>query len=318
VPQEGQTKEQIISERIAPVIEAAAERIHYAEGRRQNFVTIGGVLLAAAVAIFTFAWSAIDLLIIRYSATFGAVAMFAVGFVVIWVFGQQTNRYPWTSATKTWKWFYRDALPAWDKFTISSWSYIPWAWKCSAPRVMAEYESQLATFKTRMMQLSDDSENLSQDLEQLYVLHVNEGYKNLHLTYLRSLLDFGIYVIIIAIVLGALFGWHLETEALKIREFSLGASGYSQKLETRLVVSPLSTQSQYIGRATLSNKGTVAISIGELVARDKNNWELPLSDVTYFDRPSQIQPNTAADFNFSFETPSYVAGQIRSLQIETK
>jgi hypothetical protein len=319
VPQkEDRPDDRTISDRIAPVLEAAAERIHYAEGRRANYVTMGGALLAAAITIFPFAWSAIDLLVLRWSATFGAAAMFIVGLAAIWVFGQQTNRYPWTSATKTWKWFYRDALPAWDKFKTPWLAYFPIFWRRTGPRVKAEYENQLSEFKTRMAQLKDDRANADQDLEQLYVLHINEGYKNLHLTHLRSLLNRGIYLILVGIVAGALYGWHLQTDALKTREFHADGTGYSQKVEIKLVVSPLSAQSEFIGHATLSNIGPTPIGVGDLIARDAEGWSLPLSNVAFFEHPDNIEANAVVDFGFSFEMPRQVADRIRSLQIDVK
>jgi hypothetical protein len=304
-----------ISERLAPVIEAAAERIHYAESRRTNYSTMGGVLVAAAITIFTFAWSSIDWLTLRWSATFAAIAMFAVGTATIWLFGRQTNRYPYTPATKTWKWFYRDALSNWTAFKVPWVSYLPGFWKGTGTRIRSQYDVQLPEFKARMHKLTDERENANQDIEQLYSLHINEGYKNLYLSHLRSLFNLGIWVIAIAIVAGAVVGGYFERRELAIRQFVREDAGYSEKVEIKLVVSPLSPQAEFIGLATISNTGTVPIALGDLSARDENDWNLPLSNVIYFDRAEQVPPNTTLTFHFSFEAAEGVAKRIHSLQV---
>ena len=56
----------VISTRLAPVITAAAERIHYAEARRANYSVMAGALIAAGIAIFTFAFGTTDMQWMRF------------------------------------------------------------------------------------------------------------------------------------------------------------------------------------------------------------------------------------------------------------
>ncbi|MDQ7250320.1 hypothetical protein [Dongia sedimenti] len=107
----------------------------------------------------------------------------------------------------------------------------------------------------------------------------------------------GIYLISASIVAGCLFGWYLETEALKVREFRVDGSGVSQQVEIKPVVSPLSAQSEFVGRAKVANTGTAALAVGDLVAHDQDNWHLPLQNVVFYSHPDEVQANTVAEFN---------------------
>ncbi len=112
------------------------------------------------------------------------------GVVVLVIYGRQTNwNYPFKPFTKTWKHFYRDAIPG------AGDPKVPW------------YAGQSASFKTtsehsfadlfpgylsRTLSLRGSATDLSQDIAQSYVLHWNEMYKNRFLTSLRKVLVVGI------------------------------------------------------------------------------------------------------------------------------
>jgi hypothetical protein len=172
-------------EELAPIMSAASERIHYAEGRRTNFSVIAAGLVAGGIAMLTFSLGNIELAVIRYPVLAAASWLFLSGVAVIVVYSLQTNRYPFTAATKTWKWFYRNALPRQAVFDLPWWSYFRFG--NEKARIKAEYDQQLPEFVASLDRLNDESISLQQDIEQLCVLHINEKYKNLQLTHLRKL-----------------------------------------------------------------------------------------------------------------------------------
>ena len=103
------------------MISAVADRIHYAEGRRTNFTVVAGALLAGGVAVLTFVLDKNLSNALNNFALSASIGSIALGLLLLIVYERQTNRYPWTSATDTWKWFYRDALPDQQKFD--------WTWR---------------------------------------------------------------------------------------------------------------------------------------------------------------------------------------------
>jgi hypothetical protein len=57
----------------------------------------------------------------------------------------------------------------------------------------AEFNSQWRDFKNRQIEgLTDLRVSTYQDLEQVYLLHVNERYKNLFLSQSRSVINYGL------------------------------------------------------------------------------------------------------------------------------
>ncbi|KQU89465.1 hypothetical protein ASD00_26790 [Ensifer sp. Root31] len=196
---------------LLPVLQAVAERIHYAETRRSNFTVIAGVLLAGGVALLgLIAGKRIDA-VLAYPLWVSAISFTILGIVIFVAYARQTNLYPWTSATRTWKWFYRDALPDEKAFSSSIASNVYVSTK-ERTRAQSEYNRQLPLFMDRLSDLSDDKVNHEQDQEQLYVLHINEKYKNLYLSGLRSILNRGVLAwvtfSIIALAVGAYQDYH--------------------------------------------------------------------------------------------------------------
>lgn len=279
-----------VAERIKPVMDAVTERIHYAETRRTNYSVMAGVLVAAGITILTFALGAIDSTIVRFAAVFAAIAMVGTGLVVIWVFGQQTNRYPFTSATKTWKWFYRDALDNSGRFEISPWRYI--AWGKSKLRVEGEYARQLPLFKANMLKLSDGDVSMDQDIQQLYTLHVTEYYKNIFLKHLRVIFNRGLIVIVAAAAAGSAFGWHSDLRAHEIKSYALVAGQVHQSLRSRLLSSPISSDAVFVVEAKVRNGSKRALTWQSMIAVDEHGWPLPI-EVTYpLDQPTVIAAGT--------------------------
>src|SRR3546814_284894 len=190
---------------LTPVLEAVSERIHYAETRRSNFTVIAGVLLAGGVALLgRIAGKQMDA-VMAYPLWASAFSFVILGISLFVVYARQTNLYPWTSATSTWKWFYRDALPDQNAFSSKFISNIFVTTKERA-RVQAEYNRQLPLFRQKISCLTDLEKDREQDEQQLYVLHLNEKYKNQYLTDLRKILNVGFLVWLIASVLSLAVG----------------------------------------------------------------------------------------------------------------
>src|SRR5208283_4331809 len=84
---------------------------------------IAGVLFAAGVALLTIGSSQSGVLWLWYGALGGALSTLVTAGALFWVYSVQTNRYPFTGATRAWKWFYRDALPTQTSFDLPWYSY---------------------------------------------------------------------------------------------------------------------------------------------------------------------------------------------------
>lgn len=305
-----------VAERIKPVMDAVTERIHYAESRRTNYSVMAGVLVAAGITILTFALGAIDSTIIRFAAVFAAVAMVGTGLVVIWVFGQQTNRYPFTSATKTWKWFYRDALDNSGAFEISPWRYV--AWGKSKARVEGEYSRQLPLFKTNMLKLSDADVSVDQDIQQLYTLHVTEYYKNIFLKHLRVIFNRGLIVIVVAAAAGSAFGWNSDQRAHEIKSYALVTGQVKQSLRSRLLSSPISSDAVFVVEAKVKNGSKQAVTWQTMVAVDEHGWPLPIEATYPLGHPPDIAPGTEQLVVANVKMRRDVAEAVRGFRVRLK
>lgn len=312
MPETPKDQANVISSRLAPVIAAAAERIHYAEARRANYSVMAGALIAAGIAIFTFALGTIDTQWMRFGAVSGSLSMIVLGAVILYVFGKQTNRYPFTSATNTWKWFYRDALPDQSAFDLKMWQ----PWKSQKKRVEKAYAEQLPKFKETMLKLSDGEADLDQDIQQAYVLHINEKYKNFYLGQLRSIFNSGLVVIAFLMIAGGLVGVWYETGSHKTVSSSFSNSAWTYKTEYRLVSSPTSGTAEWVVRISISNKTDWPLSMRRLHVRDDGGWLLPV-DITYATAmPHSIAPRQTAVLFAAVKTSAAVREAVASMDVD--
>jgi hypothetical protein len=176
-------------------------RIFYAETRRGSFATAGVAILASGVALLLGALSNQDS--IHFRPAFWALLALAVGsmvtgVMVLLIYSGQTNfDYPFKKATSTWKWFYRDAIPGTTRIPV------PWhTIQLSQSRAAAEkvFSDEWEPFVNRYLDLTDIRVNALQDLQQVYVLHVNEFYKNKFLTQIRRVMTAGLIATAIATI----------------------------------------------------------------------------------------------------------------------
>jgi hypothetical protein len=180
-----------LEEMLPALIEHRTGRIEYAESRRTSFAVFGGVLLAAGVAgLVQLAKGGYP-----YFPTFlGLVcfcgALIVLGGLVLALYARQTNwAYPFKEGTSTWKWFYRDGVPETAE-AREPWHLLPS--ESRHERGVKAVEEGSTPFYKRTLTLADSRIAAAQDLEQLYVLHWNDFYKNLFLTHLRKVVIWGL------------------------------------------------------------------------------------------------------------------------------
>lgn len=259
---------------LSEVIAAVAERIHYAEGRRTNFSVVAGALLAGGVAILTFipdkhlSHSLADA---AFCASIGAILL---GLLLLIVFARQTNRYPWTAATNTWKWFYRDALPDQAEFD--------WTWRdvlnprVEKKRLQAAFGRQLPQFEANIQKLRDPKISIDQDIQQLYVLHINDKFKNAHLSQLRTILFRGLFIVAFISGIGAWIG-HCEDHrrtAPHIKEMRVGAIELSTRWR---FVTSTDESGLVLATVKIINRGSKAVELPRWNFIDAQGAPVPAS-----------------------------------------
>ena len=303
-----------ISENIAPVIEAVAERIHYAEGRRVNYTVMAVALIAGGISVLVFAFGSIGEMWLKYSALTASVGFILVGLFVIYTYGRQTNQYPYTSATKTWKWFYRDALPNKDAFALKTFE-LPASRKS---RITAAYSAQLPVFKAQIATLTSDELNADQNIEQLYSLHVNELYKNAYLSRLRTIFNWGLIGTILAAFISGIWGEYLEAQASTLQTETYSGRGWSQRVEYRLISEPLADWADVAIHVAVTNNSEKPISVSGLVVRDSSGWPLPVEVKFQRPFPPNIAPRARGDAYASIHATRAVWRERASLKAELK
>lgn len=264
---------------LAEVISATAERIHYAEGRRTNFTVVAGALLAGGVAILTFIPDkrlSNALADFALGASMGSIAL---GLLLLIIFARQTNRYPWTSATNTWKWFYRDALPNQRAFD--------WTWRdvlnpsAEKKRLQSEFALQLPLFEATIKRLDDPAVSLAQDVQQLYVLHINDKFKNSHLSQLRTILSRGLKVVAFFALVCGFWGWREDSlrtapHTTHVRQSALELSTFWR------FVSPDEDDGLVLATVTVANHRATPVQLPRWTFVDERGTPVPAvaSDTT--------------------------------------
>lgn len=269
------------------MISAVADRIHYAEARRTNFTVLAGVLVAGGVALLTFILDKNLPRVVSYPILIGSIESIILGIILLLAFARQTNRYPWTAATKTWKWFYRDALPDQGKFDLS-WKSL-FRFGSEKTKLQGEYNRQLPIFSEKMKSLEDFDLSLDQDMQQLYVLHINEKFKNVHLTQLRSIMEWGVFLIALSAMVSAFVGWKSDERNSEGRVVSVRSNGIVIDAKWRLVSSS-SIEGPIIIDATLQNTSPYAVSLPRWVAKGAGNVEIPVSRKSTEDGKASVRP----------------------------
>jgi hypothetical protein len=296
-------EEQQLQEDLRDVIHATADRIHYAEGRRGSFAAIAGGLIAAGVAGVPLSFIQSMPHWLAAAILFGALAAILLGIVLLWFYASQVNKYPFTSATKTWKWFYRDALPNESEFHLKWSSYFFWTWKKEKDRVKTQYNSQLDPFKKNLGELTDFKKSLDQDMQQLYTLHINEKYKNAFLTHLRKTLNYGLCSVLIVTLLVGL-GVYIHSPKLVLASRGVVVPGERYSAIWRPLDSPDEECCLWLLNVTVDNQTTVSVT-NTISVVDPNGMAVPFKIVS-MSGESSVAPKHMASASFVVHTPKEI------------
>lgn len=274
---------------ISAILPAVAERIHYAEGRRTNFTVVAGALLAGGVAVLTFIPGKNLGKALEYMASSASIGSIGLGLLLLIVFARQTNRYPWTAATNTWKWFYRDALPDQKAFD-PTWLDLFQA-RAEKKRLQAAFNQQLPIFESKMESLKDARTSFGQDVQQLYVLHINEKFKNVHLSQLRTILSRGVATVaVLSLALGA---WGLyqdyQRKAVHIIQKNEGTTSLTAQWR---FVSSSDKNGLILANVTVANSGPKAIPLPRWVLLDTRGGTVPAEVSSGTGSPTEVPAMT--------------------------
>lgn len=182
-------------------IDHMVRRIEYAESRRGAIATLAGGLVAAGIALFALLLDApAGPLRVALGVLASAMLLSAGGTLVAW-FRQTNPPYGFIRAPanrRPWKWFYRDALADHSAFTFDWWKTKDS--KANKTPIDA-FQKQWGPFAQREMGLLNLRSDILQNLQQVYLLHVNEKYKNMFLSQVRSVLLRGVVLSVLAFFL---------------------------------------------------------------------------------------------------------------------
>ena len=203
----------ILRDRLGVLIEAREAGIRYAESRLNGIAFLSTALLAAAIAVLSIGlgesatWIKAGLLTLA-----GGLSVLAGCLLIIYT--RSTNPdYPFISKTSEvtrgrWKWFYRDTLP--DPRSLATFGLWGRHRRDAHASEVTETDRQFPEFVSRMVAgLTDGKTDTADDLRQLYILHINERYKNQYLKNERTVLQRGLAALAVLTVavfgIGALF-----------------------------------------------------------------------------------------------------------------
>ena len=290
-----------LSEASRHLIDHIAGRIAYAESRRTAISTIAAAMLAADIALLTFGQTNVKHVPLQIAIIAFSIAGILLSLVIWIVYVRQTNfDYPFKSVTDTWKWFYRDALSSHaDKFTASK---LGGQRKSVRDAAKQAFSAQRDAFRTKQIPgLSDLSISTDQDLEQVYVLHVNERYKNLFLTHLRDILAWGL-------VINTFIGFAAFIITLYLfKPLTPIASGIHATSDVEVTASWRDTGSkrtigaaaqevELLINARVRNKTGALLTVNSLIPKDNYGMQLPVYVQSLTPSSQQIPANSAAQF----------------------
>jgi hypothetical protein len=116
-----------------------------------------------------------------------------------------------------WKWHYRDALPNAGDVRPAWHTHQTDEKKKLAKRI---YDDDRPVYLERMRSLLDPETRLKQDVEQTYVLHWNEFYKNAFLSQLRKVLIRGVTASVVAGLIALVVAWVADADRYDGRDQS--------------------------------------------------------------------------------------------------
>ena len=194
--EETDVKDEELSKKIKEVnllIEHIDNRIHYTETRLGRTVTFSVTLIGFGIAFF-----AVVAKLSGWSFLLGLLSsglLILTGVIAILINVFQTNpRYPFRKLPNDWKWFYP---------RIVNEEYKPNLIMKEGERKYLEkrllHIEGLKEYAAKIV-AETNLDRLKIDIQQLYLLHVNEKYKNKFLTSIRSVLSIGVSLALAALI----------------------------------------------------------------------------------------------------------------------
>jgi len=181
-------------EEVSFLIDHIDNRIHYTETRITRTVTFSVTLMAIGLALFA-AIIKSDLEGLCFIlGLISAGFLILTGGVAALIHVLQVNpRYPFRALPNDWKWFYP---------RIVAEKYKPKAFVKESEKTYLEkrllHVEGLKEYAERLIE-ENPIERLRIDVQQLYLLHINEKYKNYFLTTLRRVLTTGLAIALIVL-----------------------------------------------------------------------------------------------------------------------
>lgn len=179
---------------INALINHVDDRIHYTESRITRTITFAVTLIGVGMALFAASLRLNGLPFYLGLATTGLFILTGIITVIVHVL-QINPKYPFRALPNDWKWFYPRIIDE---------NYGPslFVWECKKKN----YKKKLLHIKglneyAGKIINENPSERLKVDIQQLYLLHVNEKYKNSFLTSLRKVLILGLSITLVVLIL---------------------------------------------------------------------------------------------------------------------
>ena len=178
------------------------ERIEYAENRRNQVAAVALAFLAGAIALFLA--SVIQDISSQEWVLFlrlAALCLFVTSIMTLVLYARQINfAYPLIKVTRPWRWFYHSSVS--EEYKLPFHAYGSESQRKKLQKLHLEGMLSYAEKTVKMR----PKEELEQDLEQLFLVIVNEKYKNVQLSHLRTVLSWGLmFTITILIITDVVF-----------------------------------------------------------------------------------------------------------------
>lgn len=285
----------VLHDSIRDLIPLRMAGIEYADGRVTQLASLAGALLSLGVALIP-----LSSIVVHPAAQY---ALFAFGVLIAltglttWVLYllQVNYPYPFVQVEGSWKWFYHQALPKPSEFGPTIPRLLAFRFRHpmldaarSAVRQskpwkaeLAQVSEQFVTFGGQVAGLSDAKIDATQDLRQLYRLHINERYKNLFLSQLRTWLTVGMLISVVGAGLTAVISSYvIERTDQRVAESQVTAAGVVVTANWtptgRVRANGIGeTDVQYRLEVELKNNSDVAATIESLVVLGRDGRPIP-------------------------------------------
>lgn len=175
------------------LIEHVNQRIQYTETRITRTVTFAATLIVVGMAFFAVSTKLEGAAF--YLGICTTLLFILTGGITALIHAMQINpKYPFRALLNDWKWFYPNIVD--EKYKPTA--YVKETEKKYWEKRLLHIDG-LKNYAEKLLH-ENNTERLKIDIQQLYLLHVNEKYKNAFLSTLRRILFWGILLISISVM----------------------------------------------------------------------------------------------------------------------